>query len=239
MKQLFFGLITGLFWITTVAFSAEQLNSESINSKVMAASQETQQPIGLTASQTMTVGVDVRWAPIQFAQYSYTTGVPTEKNGHAALISLEWLAIERFGKLGLGLGSGFFAQPDQDIGGNRFASLYAIPLETHLSYHFDYWSDQFVVPFATVGTSITFLRQASASGAEISGTQQYQGWEYSFGGQLCLNAIDRHGAKSFNKNFGVNNTYLIFQYSRSQPLFLTRAPDLSYQVYQLGFRLEI
>lgn len=189
------------------------------------------------------VGLDVQWAPIQFANYTFAPGAPTVRSGNALLLSLEWLPLrsfgQSFGKLGLGAGAGFFTQPNQEAGGNAQASLVALPLEAHFSYHFDYAENQLIVPFASAGTSLTLLRQTSSTGAAIPGTQSYQGWEYSFGGQLCLNRIDPHGARSLRRLLGVENTYILFSFNRSQPIFAAHAPDLSYTVYRLGFRVEI
>lgn len=185
------------------------------------------------------VGFDLQWAPIHYTNYSFAPGAPTARSGNAVMMGIEWLPIQRFGKLGLGVGAGFFVQANQEVGSDQRATLNAIPLDAHLSYHFDYSENQLIVPFASVGPSLTFLRQTSSTGAAIVGTQKYAGWEYSFGGQLCLNRIDPMSSRSFRMLTDVERSYIVFSFNRSQPLYADQSPDLSYSVVRLGFRLEI
>src|SRR3989338_2804592 len=187
----------------------------------------------------ITVGFELKYAPLRFDRYHLAPEKPAHENGNATLIALEWLLVQNLGKVGLGIETGFFAASHQRIDEHRIAHLYAIPAHARLSYHFDYFSDQLLVPFASVGGGLTLLRQVSSTGANIAGTQMYQGWEYTLGGQLCLNKIDPHGSKSMNRNFGINNTYLLFEFTQNQPLQAGQKAVLSYQVYRFGLRLEI
>ena len=189
-------------------------------------------------SRPANVAVDVRWAPIQFSNYSFAPGSRTIRPGNAVLLSLEWLPFHHYGKAGIGAGAGFFVQPNQDLKDGRTATLSAFPLDIHASYYFDYLENQLIVPYASVGASWVFLQQSSPNGASIPGTQSYQGWEYSFGGEICLTPIDRNSAHSLRRLLGIERTYLTVSYQRSQPLN-RGVPDLSYDVYRLGFRVEI
>ncbi|MBI1859816.1 MAG: hypothetical protein HYR96_02730 [Deltaproteobacteria bacterium] len=184
------------------------------------------------------IGLDFQWAPIQYTNYSYAPGSPTSRPGNAILASLEWLPLDHYGKLGVGIGAGLFVQANQLLNDGRTASLTGIPLDAHVSYYFDYIENQLLVPFASLGTSLTLLQQSSPNGASISPTQSYQGWEYSFGGEICLNAIDGHSSRSLRRLTGIKRSYVSASYIRSQPIS-PAGPDLSYSGYRVGFRLEI
>lgn len=201
-------------------------------------------PAQLESTQTIeqhpiTVGLELKYAPLRFDRYHLAPEKPAQENGNAALIAVEWLLVQKLGKVGLGLETGFFAASHQRIDEHRIAHLYAIPALARLSYHFDYFSNQLLVPFASVGAGLTFLRQVSSTGANIAQTQTYQGWEYTIGGQLCLNSIDPYGSRAINRNLGINNTYLLFEFTQNQPAQAGQMAVLSYQVYRFGLRLEI
>lgn len=190
-------------------------------------------------SHLTSVGLDVKYAPIHYSQYEMAPGSALGKSGHAAIIALEWLPIQVYGKMGIGVETGFFGIANQWVDSDRLATVYTLPIGARLNYHFDYTENQILVPYLSLGASITLVRQQSSTGADLSETLSYRGWEYSFGAQLCVNKIDPHGAKSFRRALGVDNTYLTFDYTRNQPLYLDRLPRLSYEVFRLGFRLEI
>lgn len=195
--------------------------------------------VELPRESLFSVGLDVKYAPIRYSRYEMAPGSAITQAGVAGMVRLEWLPIQKYGKLGIGGETGFFGIANQTVDQNRFATVYTLPIGAQLSYHFDFIEDQIIVPFVSIGTSVTYLKQQSSTGAAIANTLSYQGWEYTFGAQLCMNKLDTHGAKSFKKNYGIDNTYIVFDYTRSQPLYLSQAPNLSYEVYRVGFRLEI
>ena len=187
-------------------------------------------------SSFVNVGVDIQFVPIRYKNYQWTDGQTSNETGSGLHLGVEWIPFdERYGKLGFGLGFGFYAIRNVTFNGKR-ATLTALPLEAYLSYRFDYVEDQILVPFVKVGASGALTKQ---KGIEVPGMQTYYGFDYSAGLELCLDQIDRSASRHLMMNTGISNTYLAFEYLRSAYLNQHRGPNLTRDEMRIGLRFEM
>ncbi len=162
-----------------------------------------------------------RSAPSTGLGLSYT---PIQQSiGNSFSLSLEWLPITLFGKLGLGVETGYFVAFKQ---ADRNEMDYTVPLNARVSYHLDYFSNQLVVPFVSSTTNVLYLRPSRISNS-VPGLVKSQDVRHTVGAQLRLDNLDRSSSKRLNNNFGVKNSYLSIEYG------------LSEQVVRLGLRFEM
>lgn len=189
----------------------------------------------IRAESPLNAAVDLQYVPVRYPNYVWIDGQGSNRGGHGFHLGVEWLPLsDLYGKPSVGIGLGLYAIRNVDFGVQR-ASLTALPVETYLSYRFDYFHNQILVPFVKVGASGTVARQ---QGIERP-WRTYFGFDYSGGLQLCLNLLDQTTANLFDAGMGVNTTYLSFEYLRSQPLGPTNAVDLSHEEYRIGLRMEM
>jgi hypothetical protein len=185
----------------------------------------------------VSLGLDLQWVPVQFPNYWWTEEHQTTlASGNGFHMALEWIPFdERYGKLGVGLGTGVSFVKDQIFGSQR-ATLATIPVEAFASYRFDYLLNQILVPFVKAGVSWSMARQW---GITNPGWRSYYGLDWGGGLELCLNVIDRRAAKSLALSSGIDRTYITLEFLRSGYLGQQRAPDLTRDEYRLGFRFEM
>ncbi len=246
-RQIF--IIIGLCLVSFSAFAAKESTTETEKKKFNASPLE--------------FGLDLQYYAPVYKNYVYavdqTTGSQglTNATGKAAQLSLEWLPFgNKIGKLGIGVGTGFAAITETSIQQNspvtttdpdtnvttttiskveRPVNLYVVPTQAFLSYRLDYFENQVLVPFAKVGASANWIRQT------VDGGESYNmayGFDYAFGGEFCLNAIEAKAGREFDSRFGVNGTYLLFEYLVSDQLNKTSPVNLAYNAFRFGLRFE-
>lgn len=194
--------------------------------------------------------VDLQYYAPAYKTYSYLVdeygvGRSSSKVGNGMQVAWEWLAFgNKIGKLGIGASSGFVAITDAsvefyrlgvDAPVNRQVNLYVIPSQAFLSYHLDYFYNQIIVPYGKVGASASWIRQTVDGNDSI---HMAYGFDYTLGLELCLNAIEPRVGREFDARFGVNASYLIFEYIKSDPLNKTDPVNLAYDSFRAGLRLE-
>ncbi len=192
----------------------------------------------------LTFGLDLEYYAPVYKQYSYAvdsagkSGI-SSMTGKAAQISLEWLPFgNRIGKLGVGISSGYAMISDGKIvqdSEEKTVSLSVVPSSLFLSYRFDYFKNQPLVPFIKLGGSASWVRQS------IDGADSFQmayGIDMAVGGEFCLNSIEPKAGREFDSRFGVNGTYLIAEYLNSDPMNKTTAVNLAYSAFRFGMRFE-
>lgn len=188
-------------------------------------------------------GFDLSYAPRKFSNYQYIPGLVSDKVGYAVSMRFEWLAYQGYGKVGLGLGTGFSVHPNVTIVPastgieEQVATLYTIPIEAALSVRADFVRNQIVVPYGTVGVSVTLLKQSSSFGYSRSGLQNFKGLEFGAGLQLNLNPLEKSAARSLDQSIGINNSQLFAEYHVVNPMG-TNVYDLSRKEWRFGIRFE-
>lgn len=233
------GVLLWLFFAVSLrAFGAEVPILQ--DGKPQMASEVEEESLLRPVSSPRSKALDLQYSPMTFPNYAFSSTQRLEKMGGAVRLGMEWLPIQTIGKIGVGGSAGFFAASDTPTGPDRVATVYALPLETYLSYHFDYVPDQLLVPYARVGLNLSLAWQGSRTGGmTVPGTQTFYGWSYAFGVQLHLNNIDPSAAKKLDKSVGINSTYLIAEWTKCDFLDLHRAPDLTYNAFRVGLRFEM
>ena len=189
--------------------------------------------------------LDVQYYAPSYKKYVYdkssTTSAEglTSEIGKGAQVSFEWLPFgNKIGKFGIGVGTGFSMIDTASITVDtttRSVSLFVIPTQAFLSYRLDFFQNQIIVPFAKIGGSASWLRQTLDGGTS---DKMAYGLDYSVGGELCLNAIESRAGRELDARFGVNGTYLIFEYLKSQKLSETNLVNLAYDAFRFGMRFE-
>jgi len=131
---------------------------------------------------------------------------------------IERYLFDAFGTLGLGVsagysefyGKGFFAEgPDAGERSGDNTSMHVVPLQVFLAYRFDvlaqHWSVP-LVPYGKVGAGAWLWWTGGENG-------QRGGYSYGGGVQLLLDVLDPHLAREFDRNVGVNNSYLFVDWA--------------------------
>ena len=134
-------------------------------------------------------------------------------------IGLERYLFDSFGTLGLGVtvgysefyGKGFFASgPDAGERSGDNTSFTVVPLQAFLAYRFDVlaqaWSVP-LVPYAKAGVGAWLWWTGGENG-------QRGGFSWGGGLQLLLDVFDPRLAMEFDRNVGVNNSYLYVDWAR-------------------------
>jgi len=181
---------------------------------------------------------DLQYGASAHPTYKMTEARSTGDLGHTLDFALEWLPLQSVGKMGIGLSLGASTLSNFELAEEKWVTVYTFPIGVHLSYRFDYTQNQFLVPFAKLGLRHTWVRQTSKTGAAKDGVQGSNLWGYSFGLELCLNKLDRKAAANMEDIFGINNTYLVFEYAQWELLESNSTPDLSGANYRAGLRFE-
>lgn len=172
-------------------------------------------------------GLDLKYVPIHYGKLS-------PASGHGGQIAFEWLPIgKRFGKPAIGISAGGGHIKQVLLGDGSNARLTTIPVTAYFAYRFDFFEDQFLVPFGKVGRNITWIKQRPG------GDTRYDSWEYSLGVEICLNGIDSRSAHRLDASTGINGTFLVAEWVKSVPNRGSTQPDLSREEWQLGLRFEM
>lgn len=189
-------------------------------------------------------GLDLGFSQRKFSNYNYAPGVTSDKFGYGVSLRLEWIAYQEYGKIGVGGGTGFSVHPNTvivpaAISGteDQVATLYTIPIEIGVSYRADFIKNQIIVPYGTIGGSLTFIKQSSSFGYSRSGLNTFKGLEFGGGLEFNLNILERTAARSLDQSMGINATMLFAEYHVVSPLG-TATNDLSRKEWRLGMRFE-
>ena len=148
------------------------------------------------------------------------------------LVGLELIAFDAFGTLSAGITSGFWDIEGSSIEkagggaereGEDATSLEIIPVQAQLTYRFDVWQDLvFVVPVFRFGLDSFFWTVRDDDG-DVANFEQGQpaegttlGWHVSFGVHFLLDFLAPKMAGDFDRQAGVNNSYLTAEYLYSK-----------------------
>jgi hypothetical protein len=182
-------------------------------------------------------GIDIQYTPVSYPNYEWFPDTYNDKTGNGFRLGLEFIAVDwHVGKIGAGTGTGFFFVPNASFGEGK-ATLYTVPFEAYLSYRLDFLENQAIVPFAKIGPTYVVTHQVTNE--EASSWREFYSMGYSLGGEFLLDVLDRRSAASMERNIGIRNSYLIFEYNKSRYLRGRKDANLSGEQYRLGLRFEI
>lgn len=144
-------------------------------------------------------------------------------------IEVDYQLWRGFGSLGVGLGVGYFSASGNNpladgsgISGDT-STLSLVPLSASLVYRFDYtylrWRVP-LVPYAKTGFDYVIWRvkngndEVARDPSGGTGRGGTTGWHVAAGLQLVLDFFDPNSARQFDREVGVNHTYLFVEYGR-------------------------
>ena len=138
-----------------------------------------------------------------------------------AQAGLERYVFDAFGTLGIGVslgfsefyGKGFFAEgPDAGERSGDSTSFTVVPLQAFAAYRFDVLAREAsvpLVPYAKAGVGTWMWWTGGESG-------QRAGYSYGGGMQLLLDFFDPRLAAEFDREVGVNNSYIYVDWAASR-----------------------
>lgn len=138
-------------------------------------------------------------------------------------IGFQRLLYQGIGTLGIGLQAGYtefwgraFIEGTGERSGDS-TSLHVVPIQIFAAYRFDYAALHWGVPFAIYGRAgagewIWWTTDSGASGDDDSGAKFGVSW--AAGLAFHLDWLDPKLARDFDRNYGVNNTYVYVEWAR-------------------------
>ena len=183
--------------------------------------------------------IDIHFSPTNLKKYQWMEVNQFDKRGDMVQASFEWIPVKKIGKIGIGIGGGYYWMSHTNDVEGFDATLWAIPAEAFLDYRLDYYKGQPLVPFVKVGGGVIFVKQEITTTVVTTGpTNTYYGFNYSAGAALLLNWFEPSTARNLDNHYGINNSYLVFEYFKSSQLGEKKFPDLSREEYRVGVRVE-
>jgi len=163
------------------------------------------------------------------------TGLPNPSNGFA--LQVEYFPIHQVGKLGISGGLSYFNQTRDFVAldlADATVNVWGLSLEGGLVYHADFFVNQILVPYAKLVP--TYILSEQYGRITRSYSAQFA-IGYTFGVAFLLDILEPGKQNYMERQYGVNNVYLIAEYSQLN-LSSTTAQDLSSKGYRLGLRFE-
>ncbi len=159
---------------------------------------------------------------------------------------------------GVGLGIGFYPYPDRRLelsgqvmsiyekgyaigeitgeeSGESF-SLTAWPLQFSMTYRFDFLDEQILVPSLSAGLDYYYYSESREFGDDVDGGKG--GYHAGASLALLLDRLDPRSAGSIEREFGVKNVFLKFNYEMAVIGKGDEGLDFSNQSYSAGLVLE-
>lgn len=174
-------------------------------------------------------------------------------------LALQRYVYEGIGTLGIGLQVGyseFFGRAflqDSNVRSGDSSSLHVIPIQLFAAYRFDYAAIHWDIPFAVYGKAGIgeWIWWSDDGDGETAGNGDASGAKLGFsvsaGAAFHLDWLDPRLAREFDRNFGVNNTYIFVEYTRWNAKFRgnlfkhgieARGLDLSDEIVSGGIAFE-
>ena len=179
-------------------------------------------------------GVDLQYVPVQYKTYDWGSGATTSQTGSGGRLAVEWIPFDLYGKLGVGGGLGVNVIKNADFGGTR-ATLTAVPIEASVGYRLDFFHNQILVPYGKLSLAHTLTFQR---GIDVPGYRGFWSLDKILGVGLNLNLFDQKTARNWDRRSGVNATYLVVEYVKSDALGSSTV-NLNYSNFRFGLRFEI
>lgn len=166
-------------------------------------------------------------------------------------ISIERFAFKDFGTLGGGLDAGFaeffgnaFVQ-GRDIPSPDSTTLRMVPITAFADYRFDWAARNLSIPFvpyakAGIGGWLFWINDSNGDTAGDGAAKGVRwGWTWSVGLQLMLDVFDPRLSREFDREYGVNGSYLYVDYTKQDVTsFGRKGLDFSAATWSGGIAFE-
>ncbi|MCX5859137.1 MAG: MXAN_2562 family outer membrane beta-barrel protein [Proteobacteria bacterium] len=143
--------------------------------------------------------------------------------GNSLFSGAEWEKeiLQKYGVLAIGGEAGWIQASGKSLMGNNPGArssgesieFQIAPIGLNLTYRLMYFKNQFLVPFGRAGLDIYLFRERKEGDTTISGYRT--GYHYAFGGAFLLDWLSPESGVNLDLEWGINNTYLIFEYRYS------------------------
>jgi len=143
--------------------------------------------------------------------------------GHSLFSGAEWEKeiLQKYGVLAIGGGAGWIQASGKSLKGKNpgaqaseeSTEFQIAPISLNLTYRLVYFENQFLVPFGRAGLDCYLFRERKEGDTTISGYRT--GYHFAFGGALLIDWLSPVSAVNLDMDWGINNTYLIFEYRYS------------------------
>ncbi len=142
--------------------------------------------------------------------------------GNSLFSGAEWEReiIQKYGILAFGGGAGWIQASGKSLkslnpptSSGESTSFQIAPVGLNLTYRLAYFKNQFLVPFGRAGLDCYLFRERKEGSTTISGYRT--GYHDAFGGAFLLDWLSPESAVNMDLDWGINNTYLIFEYRYS------------------------
>lgn len=143
-------------------------------------------------------------------------------HGYSLFSEAEWEKeiIQKYGILAVGGGVGFIRATGKSLTSinpprrsSESTEFQITPIGLNLTYRLCYFKNQFLVPYGRAGMDIYLFRELKEGDTTISGYRT--GYHFAFGGAFLLDWMSPGSAVNMDLEWGINNTYLIFEYRYS------------------------
>ncbi len=184
-------------------------------------------------------GLDINFSPARYPSLVIdSAGTTVGKTGNGIRLGFEWMFFQDAGKFAVGLGAGYSALASAVNSVGQVVSVNIVSLETLVTWRADFIEHQILVPFVRAGVDFGYvpMKRNDLSGGNGG---SYQGSLFGGGLELCLFILEKKTSRVFDRKFGVNDTYFIFEYLKSKSVKSARNPDLSHDEFRIGLRFEI
>lgn len=174
------------------------------------------------------------------------------------MVSLEMIVFDRFGTLSTGLGIGYWdvegntrrrtLVDGEETTGTDKTTLQIIPTQMQVSYRLDFLQDTVpIVPLLRAGFDYYFWEISDDDGnvTSFEAGQPAEGgtWgtHFSVGLQLYLDFLAPVTAGNFDREAGVNNSYITFEYqvAKVDDFGASDSLRLGDETFFLGFTLDL
>lgn len=88
------------------------------------------------------------------------------------------------------------------------------PISANLKYRLEFLEEQLVSPFGLLGIDVWFFRESHRVEGEFA-KGRVIGWHFGGGLAILLDRIDREGAGSAKVNWGIENSWIFFEFRRN------------------------
>lgn len=184
-------------------------------------------------------GLDIQVSFPVFAGYTIEgNGTQIDRSSTAVRLGFEWIPFKNIGKLGIGGAAGFFYNK-YPVGPTATVDIYGIPFEGFVLYRFDYLPHQLLVPYVRGGVVQNLVKQTTSSdAAESTDWTGATGFTYAAGLAINLRGLGKKDAVRLDYNYGINDTFLTFEYAVVKMLDEESGPNLSSFAFRGGLRFE-
>jgi len=136
-------------------------------------------------------------------------------------IEWDWEVIQKYGIVSVGGGVGYVQADGHSLYSEASGytqspeelTFHIVPLSCNVTYRFSYLQNQVLVPFVRTGLATYFFQESKAGDTTVSGYRS--GYHFAGGVAFLLDFLNPASAVSLDLDFGINNTFLVFEYRAS------------------------